>query len=204
MPSRFLILHSFVGWPLIISTFYLIFSQFNSTKRFIKIFVFAVLVIHSMQHYKKFIKIQNGFALNVFEKSYVQDVNIFKDISNLNLEGYFITTSNTANYINRFALKPILLNTQYLDFLPYHHYLVDRTFEILEEVYDVDLKNPPIKNNPLLPDSFVKNNFENKTKLDWESLSQKYNANYVVTPSNWKIKLDLFKNNESFSIYKIK
>ena len=204
MPSRFLILHSFVGWPLIISIFYLIFSQFNSTKRFIKIFVFAVLVIHSMQHYKKFIKIQNGFVLNVFEKSYVQDVNIFKDISNLNLEGYFITTSNTANYINRFALKPILLNTQYLDFLPYHHYLVDRTFEILEEVYDVDLKNPPIKNNPLLPDSFVKNNFENKTKLDWESLSQKYNANYVVTPSNWKIKLDLFKNNESFSIYKIK
>ena len=79
-----------------------------------------------------------------------------------------------------------------------------RRLEILEEVYDVDLKNPPIKNNPLLPDSFVKNNFENKTKLDWESLSQKYNANYVVTPSNWKIKLDLFKNNESFSIYKIK
>ncbi len=204
MPSRFLILHSFVGWPLIISVFYLIFSKFESTKKFIKIFIFAVLLIHSIQHYKKFINVQNGFTLNVLEKSYIEDVNIFKDISNLNLEGYFITTSSTANYINRFALKPILLNTQYLDFLPYHHYLVDRTFKILEEVYDVDIKDPPIKNNPLLPDSFIKGSFENKTKLDWELLSQKYNANYVVVPSSWKIKLDLFKNNESFSIYKIK
>ena len=204
MPSRFLILHSFVGWPLIISAFYLIFSKFESTKKFIKIFIFAVLLIHSIQHYKKFINVQNGFTLNVLEKSYIEDVNIFKDISNLNLEGYFITTSSTANYINRFALKPILLNTQYLDFLPYHHYLVDRTFKILEEVYDVDIKDPPIKNNPLLPDSFIKGSFENKTKLDWELLSQKYNANYVVVPSSWKIKLDLFKNNESFSIYKIK
>ena len=52
MPTRFLILHSFIGWPLIISIIYFIFSQFNSTKKFIKIFIFAILIIYSIQHYK--------------------------------------------------------------------------------------------------------------------------------------------------------
>ena len=59
MPSRFLILHSFVGWPLIISMIYQIFSGFNEKKKFIRVFIFCILIIYSAQHYKKnFIKIK--------------------------------------------------------------------------------------------------------------------------------------------------
>ena len=41
---------------------------------------------------------------------------------------------------------------------------------------------------------------QERRKEEWK----KYNTNYVVVPAEWKIKLDLFKNNKSFSIYKIK
>ena len=203
MPSRFLILHSFIGWPLIIGSLYFIFSQFSSTKKFIKIFIFSVIILHSIQHYKNFVKIKNSFVLNDLEKSKLIDSNIFREISFSNLEGYFITTSSTTNHTTRLALKPILLDVQSFDFVPIHPHLAKSTFEILQYVYDVDIKKPPIKHNPYLPDDFVKKAFEKKTRPDWKFLKEKYNARYVVVPTEWKIELNLFKNNQTFSIYKI-
>ena len=58
--------------------------------------------------------------------------------------------------------KPILLHTESMDFLPYHPYLLDNFFEILEIVYDIESFNPPEKNNPSLPDNYIKKNFEGK------------------------------------------
>ena len=78
------------------------------------------------------------------------------------------------------------------------------TFEILKDVYGVDIENPPTRYNPNIPDSFIKKVFEGKDESDWNFLEKKYNVNYVVVPAEWKIKLDLFKNNKSFSIYKVK
>ena len=69
----------------------------------------------------------------------------------------------------------------------------------------LNINSPPIKNNPstyLM--NYIKKSFENKLKPEWwELLSKKYNANHIVVPSNWNIKLDLFKKNNSFAIYKI-
>ena len=44
-------------------------------------------------------------------------------------------------------------------------------FEILEDIYDVQKNNPPIKNNPTIPDNFTKISFE-KNKSDWKFLSK--------------------------------
>ena len=203
MPSRFLILHSFVGWPLIISMIYQIFSGFNATKKFIRVFIFGTLIIYSVQHYKNFIKIKNEFVSNFSVKNKYKNADIFYEISNLNLPGYFITTTGTQAYTIRLGLKPVLIDTASLDFIPYHPYLVNDVFEILQEVYDVDLKNPPIKNNPTIPDNFTKISFEKKKEEDWKFLSEKYNADYVVTPTNWDIQLNIFLQNKEFSIYKI-
>ena len=76
MPSRFLILHSFVGWPLIISMIYQIFSGFNATKKFISVFIFGILIIYSVQHYKNFIKIKNEFVSNFSVKNKYKNADI--------------------------------------------------------------------------------------------------------------------------------
>ncbi len=203
IPSRFLILHSFVAWPLIISLVYMIFSRFNLTKKYIEIFIIIILFVYSIQHYKNFIKIKDRFFENIFTESKYTDTNIFNEISNLNLPGYFITTSTTVGYTSRIGLKPILLDTTSFDFIPYQPYLVNNVFEIMKDVYNVDLKNPPIRNNTYLPDNFIKSSFEKKDVKDWKLLNKKYNATYIVVPSEWNIELNLFKKNKSFSIYKI-
>ena len=52
-------------------------------------------------------------------------------------------------------MKPILLDTQSFDFLPYHPYLLKNTFNILKDIYGVDINNPPNKNDPSIPDEFI-------------------------------------------------
>ena len=203
MPTRFLILHSFIGWPLIISIIYFIFLKLNSIKKFVQIFIFAVLIIHSIQHYKKFIFLKNNFMINISKENKLYNFDIFKEISKLDYKGYFITSSDTVNYVNQYSLKPVLLDTQSLDFLSYHPYLIKVSFEILEDIYDVQMNNPPNKNDPRIPNEFIKKSFEAKNKSDWEYIKKKYNANYVVVPKNWKINLNLLKSNNFYSIYQI-
>ena len=203
MPSRFLILHSFVGWPIIISSIYALLTRHNFTKKFIKIFIFGILIVYSAQHHKNFIKIKDGFMSNLLKENINNKQNIFQEISNLDLNGYFIVTSSTLHYTNRIALKPILVDTMSFDFIPYHPYLVSEIFQIFKDVYDVDIKNPPTKYNPYLPDSFIKKSFEKKDREAWGSIAKKYNAKYVVVPSDWNINLDTLKSNKLFSIYEI-
>ena len=203
MPSRFIILHSFVGWPIIISCLYALLIKYDLTKKFIKIFIFGVLVVYSAQHYKNFTKIKDGVINNILSENQNNELNIFHEISDLNLDGYFIVTSSTLYHTNRIGLKPVLVDTMSFDFIPYHPYLVSKIFKIFKDVYEVDIKNPPIKYNTYLPDSLIKKSFEKKDRETWEMIGKKYNAKYVVTPSEWNIKLDIFKSNSFFSIYKI-
>ena len=167
------------------------------------LFIFAVLIIHSIQHYKKFIFLKDNFVINISNEIKHYHFDIFKEISKLDYKGYFITSSDTVNYVNQYSLKPVLLDTQSLDFLPYHPYLIKVSFEILEDIYDVQMNNPPNKNDPRIPNEFIKKSFEAKNKSDWEYIKKKYNANYVVVPKNWKMNLNLLMSNNFYSIYQI-
>ena len=203
VPTRFLILHSFIGWPLILSVIYLIFFNFKKTQKFAMSILSIFILVYSIQHFKNFQRLNNGFKENFLnEKNNINNI-FFIDFSNSKTDGYFITTSETRRYIHTMSLKPILLDTQSLDFIPYHPYLVDSVFEILKDVYGVDLSNPPIRNNPYIPDNFTKDIFEKREKSKWLSLSKKYNAYHVVVPSRWELKLEKISNNEFFSIFKI-
>tara|TARA_A100001011_G_C14191335_1_gene791463 strand:+ start:91 stop:573 length:483 start_codon:yes stop_codon:yes gene_type:complete len=159
--------------------------------------------VYSIQHYKNFQRLSNGFNENFLKEK--KDINneFFIDFSNSKTIGYFITTSETRRFVHTMSLKPILLDTQSFDFIPYHPYLVDNVFEVLKDVYGVDLNNPPIRNNPYIPDSFMKNIFEKREKSEWILLSKKYNAYYVVVPSRWDLKLKKIKVNQFYSIFKI-
>ena len=203
MPTRFLILHSFVGWPFIIGSVYRICLKFNLKIKFIqKLFLFLV-ILHSIQQYKNFIDVKQGFLKQLSIQNENNENSIFKEISKSSYEGYFITTKSTTSQIGRIALKPALVHLYSFNFIPYHPYLVDIYFEILNDVYKIDINNPPILNNTDIPDIFIKDEFENKSRTDWIALKKKYNANYVAAPTEWKIQLDLIKRNKFFSIYKI-
>ena len=203
-PTRFIILHSFVAWPLILSIIYFLISKLKNTKKISIITLSIVLITYSIQHNKNFVNLKNNFFTNMFNKDTDLDTKFFNDLSVLNTTTYFITTSQTTHHTHALGLKPILLDTRSFDFIPYHPYLVDNVYEILQKVYGVELNTPPIKNNPYIPDSFIQKSFEKKSKQEWISLSKKYNAGYIAVPSDWVINLDLLKKNNSFAIYEIK
>ena len=203
MPSRFIILHSFVAWPIILSAFYFFFKKLKKTEKISSTLIIIVLILYSAQHYKNFVRLLDGYIVNIVTKEKSSDIKFFKDLINLNTSGYFITSSQITSLTHNISLKPVLLDTKSFDFIPYHPYLIDNVFQILQDIYGVDINSPPIKNNPSIPDAFIKKNFESKLKTEWVLLSNKYNANHVVVPSDWKIKLDLLKKNTSFAIYKI-
>ena len=160
----------------------------------------VILIIYSSQHYKNFIILKD---LYISKNNKFLEKKFAGDFFDLNTSGYFIITSKTFNYTHAIGLKPILLDTRSFDFIPYHPYLIDNVYEILKDVYGVNVNSPPIKNNPYIPDTYIKKIFENRLKPEWLIISKKYNANHIVAPSNWNIKLDLIKKNSSFAIYKI-
>ena len=200
MPTRFLILHTFIAWPLILSSIFYALYNTKITKKISLILVSVILIIYSSQHYKSFIILKD---LYISKNSKFLGKKFAGDFFDLNTSGYFIITSKTFNYTHAIGLKPILLDTRSFDFIPYHPYLIDNVYEILKDVYGVNINSPPIKNNPYIPDTYIKKIFENRLKPEWLIISKKYNANHIVAPSNWNIKLDLLKKNNSFAIYKI-
>ena len=203
MPTRFLILHSFVGWPLIIGILYKFMINYKLKEKLVKIFILFVLIFYSVQHYKNFVKVKDNFIKQLTFKPNNFENTILSEISELNLDGYFITTKSTTDHITRVFKKPVLAHLYSFNFIPYHPYLVDNYFVILKEVYNIDILNPPIKNSTDIPDEFIKNTFEIRSRNDWVLIGEKYNANYVAVPIDWDIKLELFKKNDIFSIYLI-
>ena len=63
--------------------------------------------------------------INISNKNKLYNFDIFKEISKLDYKGYFITTSDTVNYINQYSLKPVLLDTQSLIFFLITHILLN-------------------------------------------------------------------------------
>ena len=68
MPTRFTILHSVIGWPIILGTLFVIIKNFEGKfyipNNFGYIFIIFIIFYYSASHYKVFIKIQTLFINN--------------------------------------------------------------------------------------------------------------------------------------------
>ena len=199
MPSRFLTLHTFVGWPVIISaSFALLIKKYY--KKNLILYFYGFLCLLLLQNYEKIFNVpKNLFSTNI-EKNNSEVLDFAK---NENLNGYIITSSNLTSKIFKKIEKPILLHTDSMDFIPYHPYLANTFFEILQNVYGIERDRPPQKNNPSIPDKFIKKNFEKKTSNDWIKLKEKYNIVLIIVPSTWKIDSKLVLEDQFYKLFKI-
>ena len=90
-----------------------------------------------------------------------------------------------------------------MDFIPYHPYLVNKFYQILKDVYNIKDNAPPEKNNPSLPDDYIRQIFEIHQIDDWLKIKDKYNVRFIITPSNWKLKLNLILKDDVYNLYEI-
>ncbi len=199
MPARFIMLHSFLGWPVILSILYFFLeSRFPKKKVFLVSLCFLILIF--AQGYKKINLIKNNLIISFQQEENLKVINYMKES---NFDGYILVSSNISNFVFKKTQKPILLHTEAIDFLPYHPYLLDNFFEILKIVYDIENFNPPEKNNPSLPDNYIKKNFEGKKISEWNKIKNKYNVNFIIVPNNWNLNLDLVEKDNRFKLFKI-
>jgi len=199
MPSRFIMLHTFLGWPIIISfLFYFLnrkFKKINFSRVFL---IFLSLII--IQNFDKIFEIKNNVTLNFKDK---YSSKIIEFVKKENFDEYILTSSSITSNVFKNTQKPILLHTESMDFIPYHPYLVDNFFDILSLVYKINNDSPPQINNPSLPDDYVKKVFENHKNGDWKKINTKYNIKYVVTPINWELNLNLVMKDSLYKLYEI-
>ena len=153
-------------------------------------------------HYKNFIQVKNNYSNSEILFLNKNKNKVFHELRNFKDTGNIIATENTAFNTMYISKKPVLLSRSF-DFLPYHPYLIHSLKEILEEVYGYDFNNPPRKNYPYLNDEYIKVNFEKRLKKDWIKIKNKFESNYVITPNDWTLNLDLVSKDENFNIYKI-
>ena len=87
--------------------------------------------------------------------------------------------------------------------MPYHPYTVSETKVILENIYGLDFNNPPIRFWPEIRDQWIIKTFEERTPVEWKSLSKMYNLSGVIVPSNWKLNIREKITSNKYTLYKL-
>lgn len=120
--------------------------------------------------------------------------------------GMLLTSSNLG-WIQLRTRRPVLLDGHGLDSLPYALETGPEMDRILQQVYGVDLFNPPeeIKNirpGALLPET-GKTLWESRTREEWDQIRKQFGVTQVLTYANWSLKLPEVIRNKEFVLYRI-
>ena len=222
MIARVFLIHTHIGYPLIISFCYvLIKDNFYFKSKFYGSLGFVVLVVifASILFVNKYINRDYVSNKNLYSKILYRVESFTKNLSNdlesdekkfwnyvnkLDTDGYFVTTSTTSDPTLRFGKKPYLINTNYFDHIPYHPHTVDHVKIILEKIYNIKFDNPPIKYLSKIKDEWIIEVFENRSQSEWIVLGNKYNISGLIVPSNWKIDLINQISSDKYTLYKLK
>ena len=221
MVPRVFLIHTHIGYPLIISFLFIFlnskFNLINNNKKYIGsililiIFASSILIIkYENRTYKsnKDIKSKISYRLNKFKNNLsnslsVNETEFWKSIKELDTDGYFVTTFDTSEPTLKFGKKPYIINANYFDLVAYHPYTVDETKIILEKIYGLDFKNPPIKFWPEIRDEWIVNIFENRSNKEWLELSEKYNLSGIIVPSNWTLNINEKIKSDKYIFYSL-
>ena len=208
MPTRFTLMHSVIGIPIIISFLFLLIKQFLGKNKFKQVYAFIFILFslfaYSISHYKNILDRTNQFISNLADKKEQDEKNIFwRNVKETKIEGFVLTSEETTYLTLRQGFKPILLNVDSIDIVPYMPFTVNKIKEIIEKVYDVPFDNPPIKNLAMIPNDVVKMSFEKKTYDRWQQIFNEFRISALIVPTNWKIDLKLNFKSSDYALYKL-
>ena len=210
MPTRFTIIHSVIGWPIILSIVFVLLKNFKNKKKIFKNLSYSLILFivigYSTSHYKVFIKLKNLWLINSStHQKFTEEDKFWNRIKNENFHGYILTSFSTSTISMRKTLKPILLDVSSFDFVPYFPNTAKNVSLIIEKIYGIPFDRPPknIINRPFLPDENIRYNFENYSNEKWKELSKNFNFKAIIIPSDWVINLPLKIKSKNFSFYVI-
>ena len=207
MPARYTIMHSIVGWPLILGMLFVFIQKFEKKNKIFNnsayFLIILIILFYSVSHYKVFIKLQNLFVNKTVEIISVGDKNFWNLVKSHDFDGYILTSFSSSTISMRKTLKPIILDVSSFDFVPYHPNAAKNMSTIIEKIYGISFANPPmeIRNRPYLSDEIIKLSFEKYSRKKWQQLSKDFNISAIIVPINWKIDLISQAEGKRFAFY---
>ncbi len=207
MPTRFLLLHSIIGWPIIFSIIFIIFKSFFIEKKinlkYLHYFFIAIIIINISQHNSNVIERYSALKTNL-SKSHLIKNKFWEKVRNIDFDGYYLTSTDVCVKTIAISQKPLLMCPQSIDYIPYFPSISTPLRRIIEEVFAIPFDNPKIKHFGGIHPKEVKLSYETKTKLQWLDVSQKFDLIGLIVPKDWKIDLTVYLPGEKYNLYIIK
>lgn len=204
IPQRFFLIHSVIGYPIIISILYKFLEKFFIYKRLNKNFSFQlitiIILLHLIQQNQTIKK--RFYNIEYINNNKVNEYLFWNKVKDLKLKEYVLTSNNLCNKTIIYTNFPILFCFHPLDYLPYFPKLSSPTKEITKKVLGVSYEDLEYKNLSGIDDKEIKKIYEKKSFEEWKILKNEFNFNTIIVPKEWNLNLNLIIN-EKYKVYKI-
>ena len=204
IPQRFFLIHSVVGYPLIISIFYKFLERFFIHKKFNKNFPFQliviVIIIHLVQQHDVIEKRLNN--IKDINEDKIEENFFWKQVNDLKINGYILTSNNLCNKTIIYGNLPILFCFHPLDIIPLFPKLASPIKKITDKVLGVSFDELKYRNLSGISEIEIKKIYENKTTKEWIILKEDLNLTTIIVPKDWNLNLDLIIE-DKYRVYKI-
>ncbi len=103
--------------------------------------------------------------------------------------------------------RPVLLDPEYLDMLPYTPQVGPELDHILTGVYGINLFEPPAelkeKRNGTLPKNAGRAIWEGRSDMDWRQIRREFGVSQVISPAEWRLHLPVEAKSKTLTLYGI-
>ena len=204
IPQRFFLIHSVVGYPIIISILYKLLENFFVQKKLNKNLSFylisTIILLHLIQHHEH---IKSRFDnIKTINENKKQKNLFWNKVEDLKLKDYILTSNYLCNETIIYTKLPILFCFHPLDYIPYFPKLVSPTKKITEEILGISYKDLEYKHLSGINELEIKKIYENKSLKEWIILKKEFNFNTIIVPKEWNLNLNLIIN-DKYKVYQI-
>jgi hypothetical protein len=121
-------------------------------------------------------------------------------------QGLLLTgTGPSMHLFQLYTRRPVLLDVEALDMLPYALEGGPQFDRILREVYGIAFDNPPqeARHRGVLPVEPIRTIWQQRTPEQWAAIAAGFGVSDIVTSADWELQLPEVARNDRFILYRI-
>jgi hypothetical protein len=121
-------------------------------------------------------------------------------------QGLLLTgTGSSMHLFQLYTRRPVLLDVEALDMLPYALEGGPQFERILREVYGIEFDNPPqeARHRGVLPVEPIRTIWQQRTPEQWAAIAAGFGVSDIVTSADWELQLPEVARNDRFILYRI-
>ena len=205
IPQRFFLIHSVIGYPIIISIIYIFFKKFLIYKKFNNDYslqvIVIILILHLFQQHESLkLRFQN---IKVIKENKITEKLFWQKFNSLEPDGYILTSNYLCNKTIIYSKSPILFCFEGLDYIPYLPKLVSQSQELTKEILGISFSDVKYRNLGGISEFEVQEAYESKEITEWKVIKEKFKVNTLIVPKEWNLRLDNLILDNKYKVYKI-